>query len=368
MFEMLGRRRLSSALAILVVAVIIGACGGATPSASEAANPAAEVFDRFNAMTGEARKAALIEAAKAEGGLVMYTTAPGYQPAIDAFSEKYDIEVELFIGRSDTILQRVTQEYAAGVHQVDVFEDENARLLQADGLTYEYINDELTSQGLGYVDGDHMVPFRLSVPTTAWNTSLVADSEVPESIEELADPKWDGRLVLDSGAWNWYATIKQYLANKGWDEARIKEFFQTVIAYSSQQPTSIAMSGLLAAGEYAMGTSILTFVSDRDAAAGAPVAWRTASGAYTKPIVVAPEGGALMSRAPHPATAMLLIDFMLEEGAPLLQENHWPSPIQSEGGTLEGVAEEDIMVVDRAVAVEDRQKWIDEWDALLRGE
>ncbi len=357
------RQRAAVGASVLMGALLAlpGAVAAQEPESAQA------VFDRFNAMTGEERTAALVEAAQAEDGFVLYTTAPGYQPAIDAFADKYGIEVELFLGRSDTVLQRVAQEYEAGVHLVDVFEDENARLLQEAGLTYPYINEELTSQITGLDPIDHMIPFRLSIPVVAWNTNLVADADIPATIEDLADPKWTGKLVLDAGAWNWYATHKLHLMEQGWTDEQATDLFRAIIANSSQQPTSIAMTSLLAAGEYEMGTSVLTSVVDRNTAVGAPVVWRTADGRYTTPLVVAPEGGALMNQAPHPATAMLFIDFMLTEGAPLLQEQHWPSPIQHEGSTLEGVAETDLIAVPRSVMVEDAQKWSQEWDALLQG-
>ncbi|MBX3030256.1 MAG: extracellular solute-binding protein [Chloroflexi bacterium] len=357
------RQRAAVGASVLMGALLAlpGAVAAQEPESAQA------VFDRFNAMTGEARTAALVEAAKAEDGFVLYTTAPGYQPAIDAFADKYDIEVELFLGRSDTVLQRVTQEYEAGVHLVDVFEDENARLLQEAGLTYQYVNDELTSQITGLDPVDHMIPFRLSIPAVAWNTDLVADGDIPASVEDLADPKWAGKLVLDSGAWSWYATLKLHMMEQGKSEQEAMDVFRAIIANSSQQPTSIAMTALLSAGEYEVGTSVLTAVVDRNTAVGAPVTWRTAEGGYTSPLVVASEGGALMNQAPHPATAMLFIDFMLTEGSPLLQGQHWPSPIQGDGGTLDGVAEADLLPVPRSVMVEDAQRWSQEWDSLLQG-
>jgi iron(III) transport system substrate-binding protein len=360
------RHRVMSIAAMATALTIVAACGASTPS--DAPNPAAEVFDRFNAMTGEERKTALIAAAQEEGGLVMYTTAPGYDAAVDAFSELYDIEVELFIGRSDTVLQRVAQEYEAGVYQVDVFEDENSRLLEEEGLTYAYINEPLTSQITGYNGTDHMIPFRLSIPVVGWNTDLVSDDEVPVTVEDLADPKWDGRLVLDAGGWPWYAALHGWLTEQGRSEEEIETFFRTVISYSNQQNSSIAMTELLAAGEYQMGTSILSAIVDRNIAVDAPVAWKTADGRYTTPLVVAPEGGTLMNRAPHPATAMLFMDFMLEEGAPLLEERFYPSPIQGAGTLLEGIDQADFLPVDRSVFVDDRERWIAEWDALLQGE
>lgn len=364
------RRALRRTAAVaLVCALAVAGCGGGSGNDRPAEGAAAASFDKYNQMTGQERKDALIEAAQAEGAVVIYTTAPGYDAVFDAFTEKYGIEVEKFVGRSDTVLQRVMQEQEAGMFTVDIFEDEAAQLLAAeDGLTYEYVNDELTSQLIGYNPETRMVPFRLSVPTVAWNTNLISDAEVPDTVEGLTDPALAGKLVLDGGAFDWYATIRSYLADQGWDDARIDEYFQTLVANSSPQETSIAMTELLSAGEYAMGTSVLTVITEMNQDRGAPVTWRKQDNGYVKPVVVSPEGGVLMANAPHPAAALLLIDFFLEEGAPLLQEAHWPSPMRgTDGSTLSGVADEDILVVDSSVLVEDRQKWQDEYDEVVRG-
>ena len=370
------RKRLSFGALVTIgslTAVLAGcsADGAAPPVSSEGSAQA--TYDEFAAMSGQERHDALVAAAQEEGVVVFYSTAPGWQPVLDAFSDTYGIDVEVFNGRSETILQRVVQEYQAGLHAVDVFEDENAALLSGEeGMTSPYVNEELTSQIPNYDDSNDMVPFRLSVPAVSWNTDLVSDDEIPETIEDLADPKWEGKLTMDAGAWTWYMGIHEYLAGKGWDEAKIEEFFQTLVSYSSPQGSSIAMTELLAAGEYAAGTSVLTQVIDRNANKGAPVAWRTAGGGYVSPLVVQPEGGVLMANAPHPAAALLLVDFILSDGAQVLHDNKTfiNTAIPIEGGPLTGVAEEDFVYLDTNALMDadTRKKWTDAYDSLIRGQ
>ena len=369
--------RIIAALAAGALGVALVGCtpegdGGGGGGGSE--GTATATYEKIAAMSGQERHDALVAAAQEEGVVVFYSTAPGWQPVLDAFSDAYGIDVEVFNGRSETILQRVVQEFQAGLNAVDVFEDENAALLSdQEGMTSAYVNDELTSQIPTFSTDNDMVPFRLSVPAFSWNTDLVSDDEVPDSIEELADPRWKGKLTMDAGAWTWYMGIHGYLADKGWTEEQIQEFFETLVSYSSPQGSSIAMTELLAAGEYSAGTSVLTQVIDRNANnSGAPVAWRTADGGYTKPLVVQPEGGVLMANAPHPAAALLLIDFILSDGAQVLHDNktYINTAIPIEGGPLTGVAEEDFIYLDTNALMDEaeRTKWTDAYDALIRGQ
>lgn len=383
------------AVVTLVAGLMLASCGGAEPSTpadpdasgtpseteasgsagaievgDDAAAHATEVFDRFNAMSGQERHDALVSAAQEEGAVVFYSTAPGWDPVIEAFEETYDLEVERYIGRSDTILQRVTQEYEAGVYAVDVFEDEAAALLSREaGITSEYVNDELTSQIPGYDPEGGLVPLRLSVPTVAWNTNLVDESELPESIEGFADPRWDGRLALDAGAWPWFTAISDYLAeHKGFSQEQIDEFFETIIGYATVHENSIAMTELLIAEELDVGLSVLSQVIDRNKAVGAPITWQRADGSFVGPLAVQPEGAVLMKAAPHPAAALLLVDFMLKEGQSILQEagTFVPTAVPQAGGPLEGIADEAFQPVDEEKFYAERDRWSTAYDELIR--
>lgn len=373
--------RAVAATAALGAALLLAACstpedgtggnGEGTTDGAASEGSAVETIARFNAMSGTERHDALVAAAQEEGVVTFYSTAPGWQPVLDAFSDAYDIDVEVFNGRSETILQRVVQEFQAGLHAVDVFEDEASQLLSSiEGATTPYVNDELTSQIPGFSPDLGYIPFRLSVPAFAWNTDLVSDADIPGNVADLADPKWNGLLTMDAGAWPWYAAVTNYLLEQGMSQDEVDAYWETLVSYSSPQGSSIAMTELIMAGEYAAGTSVLSQVVDRNAAKDAPITWQTADGRYMAPLFVQPEGGVLMANAPHPAAAVLLIDFILSDGAQILIDGGTfiPTAVAVPGGPLEGVADEDLVVIAQSIIVDERDEWAERYDLLIRGQ
>lgn len=376
--------------ALSVMALLIAACGGttgdtdtttgdgsgddqtATTAGDVAAGTgtAADTFDQFNEMSGQERHDALVTAAEEEGAVVFYTTAPGWDAVVDAFEETYEIEVELYAGRSDTILQRVTQEYEAGFYGVDVFEDEAAAILSREvGITYPYVNEELTSQIPGYDPDLGLVPMRIAAPMIAWNTELVDESEIPDTIDGFADPRWDGLLMMDDGGWPWYTAIHDYLMDEGWTEDEVQELFETLVSYSASTGNSIAMTELMIAEENPVGMAVLSQVVDRNAAVGAPITWRKSDGSFVEPLVIQPEGGVLMKNAPHPAAGLLLMDFILAEGQRILQEagTYVPTAIPQPDGPLEDIPDEAFQPVDNTKFYEEREEWSTAYDELVRG-
>src|SRR5207247_1950285 len=73
---------------------------------------------------GADRDARLVERAKAEGSVVLYTSlAPTEsKPLAEAFEKKYGVKVELWRALSDKVVQRVVTEAQARRHAVDVIE------------------------------------------------------------------------------------------------------------------------------------------------------------------------------------------------------------------------------------------------------
>jgi iron(III) transport system substrate-binding protein len=73
---------------------------------------------------GADRDARLVERAKQEGTVVLYTSlAPTEsKPLADAFEKKYGVKVELWRALSDKVVQRVVTEAQGRRHSVDVVE------------------------------------------------------------------------------------------------------------------------------------------------------------------------------------------------------------------------------------------------------
>lgn len=331
----------------------------------------AATFDEFNAMSGQERTDALVAAAQEEGSIVFYTASSGMEPVIEAFEDTYDIGVELFRGNSDTVMQRLTQEYEAGFYGVDVFDDAEAYTASSLGMTYEYINPELTDPIPGYDPATHVAATRLSVYTQAWNTDLIDESEIPDSVDGFTDPKFEGQTAMDPRDWVWYVGLSDYYINQeGWTQEEVDEMVSTLASYSTFHEGHTVQAQLLLAGEFPVSLSVYTQSVDRELEddAEAPIAWRKTDGSWIAPLVFFPQGAALMCNAPNPAAAMLFKDWLLSEGQTILaQEDRTPTAVAQAGGPLEGIPNDALIQVDFDTYLNDRDEWATRFDELLRG-
>ncbi len=360
--------------AAVLIALTLAACGSDTNEADTSepadAGSAAEVFDRFNAMSGEERHDALVEAAKEEGSLVFYTPESNMSAVIEAFQDEYGITVDLYAAQSDTVLQRLMQEQEAGHQAVDVFEDSEAYTAAQSGLAYEYVNPVLTEEIPGYDPQSFVAPTRLSVYTQAWNTDMVSEDEIPGTLDGFTATDWEGRLSLDPRDWVWYTGVMDYYTQeKGWSEDDVDEMIGTLAGYARYNEGHTVNAELLLAGEFPATLSVYTDSVDAQVREhpDSPIAWRKSDGSYIAPLVYQPQGAIVMKNAPHPAAAMLFVDFLLDEGQQILSEQFGTATaIPQEGGPLDGVAAEDLVQVDFEKFTNERDEWVARWDELLR--
>lgn len=387
---------------VLVLAMVVAACGdsegtdttadggsadttadGGTTDTTEAPDDggdegdwcdpgtAAEAFDRYNSLSGQERQDALEADAAEEGGVTFYTASSGMEPVISAFEDEYDIDVDFFRGQSDTVIQRLIQEYNAGFYGVDVFDDAEAYRVADMGMTHEYVNPELTDPIPGYDPETHVAATRLSVYTQGWNTDLVDESEIPATLDGFTDPAWEGRLSLDPRDWVWYVGVSNYYINEeGWTQEEVDEMFRTVASYATYHEGHTTQAQLLLAGEFDVSLTVYTQSVDRELedAPEAPIARTKSDGSWVTPLIYFPQGATLMCNAPHPASAMLFKDWLLSEGQTILaQEDRTPTAVAQPGGPMEGVPNEALHQVSMNTYLNDADEWATRWDELLRG-
>src|SRR5512142_2435094 len=103
----------------LVAAVAIGA--GVLPGMAEAQAPSGIGLATYQ---GADRMQRLIEGAKKEGELSIYTSAPvdDVKVLTDAFEKKYGVKAKVWRASSEKVLQRGVTEARAGRFDADVFE------------------------------------------------------------------------------------------------------------------------------------------------------------------------------------------------------------------------------------------------------
>jgi iron(III) transport system substrate-binding protein len=324
--------RLRILLAGPVALFLVAACGApptASPTgrngggASEISKKALQAYTEINGMTGKARLDALKAKAEKEGKLSVYTSNTDIDALVEGFSKRYKVDVTVYRGNSESVLQRVLQEQKANYYGNDIWEDNTTNLNTAtneQNLLAEYkseFRDKVRKNG----QQKNWTANRFTVFVVGWNTNLVKNGQEPKSVEELAEPKWKGKVALELSDVDWFTALYQYYLGKGKTDAEIKDLF-VKIAHNAKVVKGHTVQGeLLAAGQFAVAPSIYSHTVDRGTDKGAPIAWRPASGKPVEPVITRPNGAGLMKTATHPYAAMLFMDYMLSpEGQSIISD------------------------------------------------
>ncbi len=99
---------------------------------------------------------------------------------------------------SDKIVARAISEARGGRTIGDVFHMnlENIMQVHEQGLVLEKLPPE-ADVFASHLKGTYWVATRFNTLVAAWNTQLVSKADEPKSFEELAEPKWKGKLLAE---------------------------------------------------------------------------------------------------------------------------------------------------------------------------
>jgi len=306
----------------LAVAALIGttaACGSSDSDSGSSAD-AESVYAKYAQMTPDQRDSELAQLAKDEGGkLTVYTDYSNEAPIAKAFGDKYGIDVTVYAPDNETLIQKLEQEESAGHHSADVLDSTYPFVTEAADKSLLYPGWKPAAK-YGEVTSDSWYPTRFVAWATSWNTDAVKDSDLPDTIDGLADPKWKGKIAMEVGDYDWYAGILQYLQDdRGMSEDQAEQTMQQIA------DNSVPMKGHTAIAQAIISKQVLvsptTYIQNVIEQQPAPIAWQSDSGKYVAPVVLGPAGIGLLDHAPHPAAAMLYADFILsQEGQQALED------------------------------------------------
>lgn len=319
------------------------------------------VLAAVEGLTGEERQEALLGLAEEEGDLNLYTslTSDVLGPLIDAFSEQFDLDASSFRAASEDVLLRITQEADANFAGADVVETNGGEMfnLSSEGLLFPYespAREGLIPQALF----EDWTATRLNIFAISWNTSLVPEGEVPTSWQDLADPKWDGRLSIEQGDVDWYKTLWEwFVEEQGMSPEEADAIFEGIAGGALAVRGHTVTGELLAAGEFDVAASNYTYLVDNIAADGAPITWQPA----VEPVISRPNGVGLMKTVQNPASALLFIDWLLSDAQEYLVESGI-TPARADLGGLEGL---EIISVDLESFAAEEDEWTDRYEQLV---
>jgi iron(III) transport system substrate-binding protein len=257
---------------------------------------------------------ATVDAAKAEGKLVIYTGVEraAAQALVNAFQKKYPfILAEPVRASSSKIATRLDAEIEADRVQGDVFEFSLLYLttsLQRRGEILNYDSPEYAHYPAAYADPGYWAATGVSSIIILLNTRKVDEANVPKSWWDLVKPYWKNKLTIDnlevSGTgYNWLIAVVN-------DERLGWKFIEQL---GRNKPVlergHAGMAQKVAAGEYAAAVEMADFhlKNIRTAATSVPVrgVWPNEG------VPREPWTAGILKRAPHPNAAKLYMDFLL---------------------------------------------------------
>ena len=307
---------------------------------------------------GADRNARLLERARAEGTVSIYTSLAPTEagPLAEAFEKKTGVKVQLWRALSDGVVQRAVSEMRGKRYAVDVIETNGPEM---ESLAREQVLAEFHSPNLADIPPaiipkhGQWVPDRLNFFVVAYNTNKVRAADLPKTYEGFLDPKWKGRIALEATDAEWMGGVVKH-----WGEARGMDYFRKLsVLKPDLRKGHVLLAQLIASGEVEVGLTAYYANVQSFKKRGAPIDW-----APVEPVIARPQGIGVARHAPHPNAALLFIDFVLSTEAQEMLAGMGRTPasraVKTETSGLNYV------MSDPAVVLDESEKWQQLWDRL----
>jgi iron(III) transport system substrate-binding protein len=324
-----------------------------------AARAAAPPGDEAFRLAGPEPEARLVEGAKREGSLILYTSlAPTEsRPLAEAFERKYGVKVELWRALSDKVVQRVVTEAQAHRNAVDVVETNGPEM---EMIAREHVFAALPSPYAAdlppaAVPAHHeWLPDRMNYFVVGYNTAKVKREEIPKTYEGFLDPRWKGRLGLEATDTEWMAALV-----KAWGETKGMDFFRRLAAMKPDvRKGHVLLAELVAAGEVPVGLTMYEANINSLKRRGAPIDY-----VPVQPVVARPQGIGVARNAPHPHAALLFADFVLSPEGQKLFESMGRTPASRK--VKSALDDFPFAMVSPAVVLDESARWEKAWNELF---
>lgn len=250
----------------------------------------------------------LLEQAKKEGEVVLYSTMPvaEFQVFNQAAKEKYPfLNVRHVRISSASQVSKVMLEHKSGKMQADVLGNSLSAMLyyKEQGVLGKYDSPEAAQMVKGAMDPDGFwAGITTDLLITAFNNNSLGPDKAPKNFDDYLDPKFKDQMAINRGVP--YGLI-------GMIELRGEEkglAYMKRLGRQGLRPVEgfTHMTNLLAAGEYPLAIFMQVSKIEAMKKKGGPVNWLPTSPTFGTVSAV----GATRN-APHPAAAKLLLDFYL---------------------------------------------------------
>jgi iron(III) transport system substrate-binding protein len=259
----------------------------------------------------------LIRGARKEGQVVFWSSMriDDSKSLASGFETKYpSIKVEIFRAGGEQIVNRAIAEHLAGKTTYDVLNAFALKVLQNRGLLQPYGAPEAAHYVTGFKDTqNHWVSLYSGYNVIGYNTKLVAKGEAPKNWEDLLQPRWKGKLVMDDEEYFWHAGMLKY-----WGEDKGRKYMEALSRQGLQFRNGHALlADLMSVGEFPVAVVVYPDQIEQMKLKGQPVDWVKT----TDPILVNLAPVSVAAKAPHPNAAKLFLNYSIsKEGQEILQK------------------------------------------------
>jgi iron(III) transport system substrate-binding protein len=198
-----------------------------------------------------AAEAVDIAAAKKEGKVVLYTSAPiaAAQKVANSFQQKYGITVELFRSGGTQVLRRFMLEQEAGHAGADVLvsSDPAAVLdLTAKGMFVPFLPDGFDKVPEPFRDPNgNYVAQRISVISIYGRTDMIPPPDMPKTWDDLLSPRFKGKLAMTNPSFTslQLGVIAMMSKMRGWNYFERLNANDVMVVQGNEQALNLVKTG-----------------------------------------------------------------------------------------------------------------------------
>ena len=335
-------RRLLVAGAVMFAGMIGAAAIAADPQPSAA----------IATYTGADRMQKLIDGARKEGEITIYTSAPSddMTALTAAFEKKYGIKAKVWRASSEKVLGRGITEARGNRFDADVYETNGPEL---EALHREKLLQVVNSPHLADLIPQAILPHgewvstRINIFSAAYNPKLIKKEDLPKTYQDLLNPKWKGKLGIEAEDADWFAGV---ISDIG-EEAGLKLFRDIVAANGlSVRKGHTLLTNLVASGEVPLALTVYNYKAEQLKNKGAPIDWFVIG----KNAIARPNGIGVARKSPHPNAAVLFYEFCITDAQQIFLQRDFVPTSKKIDSPLTKVP---LKFVDVKISLDEDAKW-----------
>ena len=178
-----------------------------------------------------------LEAARKEGKVVIYgTIVPQIMSVIQkGFEGKYGIKIEYWRADATKVIDRALTEWRAGRPGFDLVTGTRGALLllKQEDVIAKSVPASSENFPAKFRDKDgRLTSWRVTPIGVLYNTELVKSGEIPKSLDDLLDAKWQGKIAMPNPSQ--HSSTAQYLWNL--EKLKGEKWMDFVKALAKQKP------------------------------------------------------------------------------------------------------------------------------------